>query len=84
MKRFFHKLLDPTFRNCFVSVLSVCLGFLIPVIGWNPILILWLINLFFGYKENRENKTKYFYLGTMVFVGLLIGFNLFMWIRGLF
>ena len=68
----------------FVSVVSVCLGFLIPVTGWNPILILWLINLFFGYKENRKNKSRYFYLGAMVFVGLLIGFNLFMWIRNLF
>jgi len=82
MKWFFRKLYDPTFRNCLVSVLSVLLSFLIPVTGWNPILVLWLINLYFGYKENQNNKTKYFYLCALILVGVLIGFNLFMWIRG--
>lgn len=78
IKRFFKKLHDSTFRNCLISVLSVCLGFLIPLTGWNPILVLWLVNLFFGYKENKKNTFKYFYIIAIILLSILIGINLFL------
>lgn len=50
--------------------LSIGFALLIPLCGWNPLLILWTINAFLCYKETQHSKIRFFY----VILGILFLF----------
>ena len=60
------------------SILSIALVFLLPVVGWDPMLALWLVHLVCLYRETPQRPMRVFY-GCMMALALgLILLNVFM------
>lgn len=62
MKRLFIYLNNPTFRYKITPALYVLFLFLLPRFGWNPLLILWIINLFISLQERSGHSRIIFYI----------------------
>ncbi len=67
---------DPVKRSGLVSVVSCGLAFLIPVTGWNPLLLLWTANFCFAYKENLHRTVRFFYGAAALLLLAMAAFNL--------
>lgn len=77
MQKFFYKwILNSNRRYILVTGISFGLAFLIPIVGWNPLLLLWIVNGYFCYKEERVNKMRFFYTILMILFGIVFIFNL--------
>ena len=46
-------------RYCIFTLLSFGLVFLLPYIGWNPILLLWTVNAYISYREQPHSKIRF-------------------------
>lgn len=74
---FFRKwVLNPDCRYILFMGISFGLAFLIPILGWNPLLLLWIVNGCLGYKEARFNSIKIFNAVLVLLFGLLFANNL--------
>ena len=60
---------------CFISF---GLAFLIPILGWNPLLLLWIVNGCLSYKEAKSNSIKIFNAVLVLLFGVLFIINLFL------
>lgn len=77
LQKFFHKwILVPNRRYILFTGISFVLAFLIPILGWNPLLLLWIINGCLCYKEAKSSKNKFFYIILVILFGVLFTFNL--------
>lgn len=77
LKKFLYKWIFNSNRRHILSTgISFGLAFLIPILGWNPLLLLWIVNGCFCYKEAKSNKIKCFYFTLVILFGILVTFNL--------
>ena len=51
------------------------MAFLIPLTGWNPILLLWETDLYFSYRKSTNKKIKIFYAVAIALLAMLIFSN---------
>ena len=58
--------------------ISFGLAFLIPILGWNPLLLLWIVNGCLGYKEAKCNSIRILNVALVVLFGVLFTSNLFL------
>lgn len=71
--KWFNMFSDRTQRYYIVTVISCALVFLIPYVGWSPILFLWVIHAFMSYKELPRSKVRFLYAGFgLVFLVILV------------
>lgn len=62
IKRFFvEKKKDPVARERLFTLLFAVMVFLLPVWGWNPLLLLWLVKIACIYKETNSRGVHVFY-----------------------
>lgn len=77
MKKIFSSFFqDSHYRYKVTSALSFLLILLLPVIGWNPLLILWMINLFLSAKVSASKRMRTFYIILSIIPCIFIIFNL--------
>lgn len=58
--------------------LNIIFAFLIPVLGWNPLLILFIINLIVNYKHTYHMVVKGIYILLICILFILMFANLYM------
>lgn len=76
-QKFFHKwIANANRRYMLFTGISVGLAFLIPLLGWNPLLLLWIVNWCFCYKETTSGILRLFYAILAVLFGILFVCNL--------
>lgn len=71
-------------RNHLFAWLAFVFIFLFPVLGWNPLLLLWTINACFSYKEAGNSKIRYIHALLAVIFTLLLVSNLIVRIKVFF
>jgi len=71
-------ILNPDRRYVLFIGISFGLAFLIPILGWNPLLLLWIVNGFLSYKEAKSNSIKIFNAVLVLLFGVLFIINLFL------
>jgi len=77
MKKFFDNwIFNPTRRYSLFTGISFGFAFLIPVFGWNPLLLLWIVNGCLCCKEAESNPLKVLHAILVIVFGLLFAFNL--------
>ena len=77
LQKFIQKwILNSNRRYILFTGISMGLVFLIPRVGWNPLLLLWIVNGCFCYKESKSNKIRFFYSVLVILLGILFTFNL--------
>ena len=69
-------ILTPNRRYRLVTALSFGFLFLIPLLGWNPILILLSVNACLAYKETKGSEIRFFHGIMIVLCFILIVSNL--------
>lgn len=62
----------------FTMWLNIIFAFLIPVLGWNPLLILFIINLIVNYKPTYHMVVKGIYILLICIIFILMFVNLYM------
>ena len=74
MREFFEKWIRVSDRRYqLFTLVSFGLAFLIPLVGWDPLLILWIINACLGYRENAHSKIRFVHAAVAaVFLILLL------------
>lgn len=76
MKQFGVRLFDPTYRSRVFGLTAGILLFLIPILGWNPLLLLWAVHLCFSYRETSSRPIRIFYCALVLLLAALILRNL--------
>ena len=71
-------ILNPDRRYVLFIGISFGLAFLIPILGWNPLLLLWIVNGCLSYKEAKSNSIKIFNAVLVLLFGVLFIINLFL------
>ena len=66
---------DSRKRNKVFAWISCVMAFLIPLTGWNPILLLWETDLYFSYRKSTNKKIKIFYAVAIALLAILIFSN---------
>lgn len=56
-------------------LLTCALVFLLPYLGWIPLLSLWLLNFCAYCYANQDNRSKYFYGAMILLFALLLLLN---------
>ena len=65
-------ILNPDRRYVLFIGISFGLAFLIPILGWNPLLLLWIVNGCLSYKEAKSNSIKIFNAVLVLLFGVII------------
>ena len=64
---------DPTARHKVFFLLAIILLLLVPLLGWNPLLLLWGMELIVLFWNSRERSLRIFYaLMALVPLGLFL------------
>ena len=80
IKEFYEKwVLSPDRKNRLLTIISLGLGFLIPYLGWNPLLILLIVNAYLSYKEAEDKKIRFLYVLITVIISAMISFSFICW-----
>ena len=69
-------ILNPRQRYCIFAFISCGFAFLYPLVGWNPILLLWIVNAFFAYRETRLSKIRFIHVAIALILAILVLINL--------
>ena len=75
---FIAKLMSSSAGKKLVGLLFSVLPFLIPVLGWNPLLLLWLAKIACAYKETTSRGIHLFYCFMALICITMIIMNLYM------
>ena len=65
-----------TFRYAVTPILYILLAVLIPRAGWNPLLLLWIVNLALLLRGSESRTMKRVYALLIALASLLVAFNL--------
>ena len=77
MRKFVNRMnSDANYRLSWSAKLSILFAWLIPLSGWNLLLLLWLWNTFCLYRENAHTRIRFFYIVVMVSICTLVFFNI--------
>ena len=61
----------PEDRYGVTSIISFGLAFLIPYLGWTPLLLLWTGNAVLSYHENKGRRMRYLHAVAALLFGVM-------------
>lgn len=83
LKKYAKWFLTPNHRYYIFTLLSIGLIFLFPLVGWNPILIFWIINACLAYREQKLSKIRFVHIAIAFILIILVMLNIIMRVLGI-
>lgn len=77
LQSFRSRMEEPVSRCRFLQAFYVLLAFLIPVIGWNPILALGVVRSIIHYRKNADSRFRFVFAAIGALFSALILVNLY-------
>ncbi len=77
-KKYANWIFNPNRRYHIFTLLSFGLILLYPFFGWNPILILWIVNAALAYKEHKSSKFRFVHFTIALLLSILVLSNIVM------
>ena len=78
LKNVVRRAVSPERRYYVFTILSFVLLFLLPQIGWNAVLIIWVINAYLGYREKKNSPVRFAHIVVGILLVLLLAVNIVM------
>jgi hypothetical protein len=57
------------------ELVNILFVFLVPFLGWNPVLLLWIAQMSIGYKTHKAHKMRFIYASLAIIFTILVVFN---------
>ena len=73
----------PNHRYQIFTLLSFGLILLVPLIGWTPIIALWIVNAYLAYREQKLSKIRFVHAVIALILIILAIMNILMRILGI-